>query len=218
MDNKRPFGSYDNIFRLVLVGNSNVGKTALTRKFSNKQFTENYDATIGIDYGSTIIKISNSKLIKCQIWDTAGQEVYAPLIASYYKDTSGFIIVFDVSSRKSFNKVKYWLQEIEKHKNHNINVPKILVGNKIDKYGQRNVTKVEAIDFAHKHKLLYQETSVIQNKNVDKILLMLCDEIYNQIDSLPGIKYGSNRIELNDGVQNNIDVDPDKFTCNCSIN
>tara|TARA_B110001454_G_scaffold218907_1_gene248512 strand:- start:4801 stop:5454 length:654 start_codon:yes stop_codon:yes gene_type:complete len=216
MTEKRAYGSYDYVFRIVLVGDSNVGKTALTRRFADKRFIEHYDATIGIDYGSTIIEIPNSIYIKCQIWDTAGQETFAPLIASYYKDTAGFVMVFDVSDRESFDRIKYWLTEIEENKNHNIEVPKILVGNKIDKY-KRTVTKVEAINFAYKHNLLYQETSVRHNKNVDNILLMLCKKIHTRMDSLPGVKYGSNRIKLDDGVQNNIDVDPDEFSCNCNI-
>ena len=217
MSKKRPYGSYDFIFRIVLVGDSSVGKTALTRIFSDKQFIDNYDSTIGIDYGSTIIKMSNSNLIKCHIWDTAGQEIFAPLIASYYKNTSGFIIVFDVTNRKSFNRVKYWLNQIEDNKNHNLEIPKILIGNKIDKYDKRTVTKIEAINFACKHNLLYQETSAKENKNINKLLLMLCDEIYNKIDLLPGIKQGDNRLKLDDDPQNNIDVDSDEFSCSCNI-
>ena len=217
MTEKRAYGIYDYVFKLVLVGNCNVGKTALTRRFADKRFIEHYDSTIGIDYGSTIIKIPNSIPIKCQIWDTAGQETFAPLIASYYKDTAGFIIVFDVTNRESFNKVKYWLKEIQENKNHNINVPKILVGNKIDKYNRRTVTKIEAINFAYKHNLLYQETSVRHNKNVDNILLKLCEKIHMQVDTLPGVKKQEITIELDDGIQNYIDVDPDEFTCNCNI-
>ena len=85
-------------------------------------------------------------------------------------------------------------------------------GNKIDKYDRRTVTKVEAIDFAYKHNLLYQETSVRHNKNVDNILLKLCEKIHMHVDTLPGVKKPEITIELDDGIQNYIDVDPDEFT------
>ena len=93
MSRKRSYGEYDYVFKLVLVGNCNVGKTALTRRFADKRFIEHYDSTIGIDYGSTIVNIPNSIPIKCQIWDTAGQETFAPL------STASFI-VFHIGKSK----------------------------------------------------------------------------------------------------------------------
>ena len=126
------YGLYDYTFRLVIIGECSVGKTTLTNMLTTRRSTETYEATIGVDYGSIIIKLKDNARIKCQIWDTAGQETFAPLITSYYKDIAGTIILFDVSNRKSFNRIPFWLNEFNKHTNSEVPIPILLIGNKID--------------------------------------------------------------------------------------
>ena len=181
---------YEYILRIVVIGDCSVGKTAFTNRLTEGYFSKNYEGTIGVDYGSTIINIHNHIPIKCQLWDTAGQETFAPLITTYYKDVAGIIMVFDISKRRTFEHLDYWLREIKKNRNSILPVPIVLIGNKTD-IQNRVVSHDEAFDFAVQNGLLYQETSVKNNTNVDKALNLLCEEIYREKETNPGIKESS---------------------------
>ena len=118
---------YEYLFKLLLIGNSGVGKSCILMRYADNSFTENFFNTIGVDFKIKTITL-NDQVIKMQIWDTAGQDRFRTLTSSYYRGAHGIIIVYDVTSRDSFDNVRVWMQEIEKFASENVN--KLLVGNK----------------------------------------------------------------------------------------
>ena len=148
--------AYDYSCKIVLVGECSVGKTALTQRLVYDMYNKKMDATIGVDYSTKIMKMSDSSLVKLQMWDTAGQENFISLIRTYYKDVGGAIIMFDLCDRRTYNRVHFWHNELKK--NALENYPILLVGNKLD--GNRVVTDYEAQQLAMDLDCLYAEMSV----------------------------------------------------------
>ena len=163
--------------RIILIGDCAVGKTAYATKLRYGAYMHNYDATIGVDYSARTICVNNSAMVKCQLWDTAGQENFAPLIKTYYKDIGAVILVFDVNCRRSFERLNFWINELNNNGPNNYPISKILIGNKID-LDDRKVNREEAELFASQHGFLYDEVSVKENINVDESLLKLVEEAY----------------------------------------
>mmetsp|Transcript_73826 Transcript_73826/g.102541 ORF Transcript_73826/g.102541 Transcript_73826/m.102541 type:complete len:144 (+) Transcript_73826:30-461(+) len=136
---------YDYLFKMLLIGNSGVGKSCLLLRYAENSFNENFFNTIGVDFKLKTIRLED-QTIKLQIWDTAGQERFRTLTASYYRGAQGIIIVYDVTDRETFENVRTWINEIEKYSQ--ANVCKILVGNKCDMEDKRQVTKEEGEELA----------------------------------------------------------------------
>ena len=154
---------YDFLFKILLVGNSSVGKSSLFLRFVDDVWNDVFVPTIGVDFKIKTLKI-NEQNVKLQIWDTAGQERFRTIISSYYKGAQGILLVFDLTEKESFESLNNWLIEIEK--NANKNVIKILIGNKNDLEDKRVVSYNEAKDFADSNGLKYVETSAKLNNNV----------------------------------------------------
>ena len=154
---------YDCLFKILLVGNSSVGKSSLFLRFVDDVWNDVFVPTIGVDFKIKTLKI-NEKNVKLQIWDTAGQERFRTIISSYYKGAQGILLVFDVTEKESFESLNNWLIEIEK--NANKNVIKILIGNKNDLEDKRVISFSQAKDFADSNGLKYVETSAKTNNNV----------------------------------------------------
>lgn len=172
--------SYDYLFKIIFVGDANVGKTALAERITKNEFREHYNSTIGVDFSTVTLDICDHT-IKTHIWDTAGQECFASIISTYYRGIAGAVIVFDVSSRNSFCKCSFWLNQIKQNGTIG-HLPIItLVGNKIDK-AAREVTYDEAVNFAEKNNMTYYETSARTNIDVMKFYQGLIEKIYNTAD------------------------------------
>ena len=154
---------YDCLFKILLVGNSSVGKSSLFLRFVDDIWNDVFVPTIGVDFKIKTLKI-NEKNVKLQIWDTAGQERFRTIISSYYRGAQGILLVFDVTEKESFESLNNWLIEIEK--NANKNVVKILIGNKCDLEDKRVISYSQAKDFADSNGLKYVETSAKTNNNV----------------------------------------------------
>ena len=136
---------YDYLFKMLIIGNSGVGKSCLLLRYAENSFNENFFNTIGVDFKLKTVKHEND-VIKLQIWDTAGQERFRTLTASYYRGAQGIIIVYDVTDRETFDNVRTWINEIEKYSQ--AGVCKILVGNKCDMEDRRQITFEEGQEFA----------------------------------------------------------------------
>ncbi|XP_048367458.1 ras-related protein ORAB-1-like isoform X1 [Sphaerodactylus townsendi] len=135
---------YDYLFKLLLIGDSGVGKSCLLLRFADDTYTESYISTIGVDFKIRTIEL-DGKTIKLQIWDTAGQERFRTITSSYYRGAHGIIVVYDVTDQESYNNVKQWLQEIERYASENVN--KLLVGNKCDLTTKKVVDYTTAKEF-----------------------------------------------------------------------
>jgi len=157
--------------KLVMVGDSGVGKSCLLDKFLDDKSTNNFISTIGVDIRSRELKLHN-KVVKVQVWDTGGQQRYRPVLASCYKGALGVILVFDVTNKVSFTNIKQWIVEVEEFSGQS-NLPRLLVGNKADLCERREVERETAAEFAKLNNISYMETSVMSQENVKEAFLKL---------------------------------------------
>ena len=168
----------DYIFKVLVIGDSSVGKSNLLLRFSDNIFHETFLPTIGVDFKIKNVTVKD-KSVKLNIWDTAGQERFKTITAAYYKGAHGILVVFDITDRESFNNVTNWLNEIKK--NAGVNVVKILIGNKSDLESSRKVSIEEAKKMAESQGMVYLETSAKNRINVDESFMELTKSIYEQL-------------------------------------
>jgi len=172
--------SYDYLFKIIFVGDTCVGKTALTHRISRNWFQEHYNSTIGVDFATVMVDI-NDKKIKSHIWDTAGQKCFATIIASYFRGIAGAAVVFDVGNKSSFCKCEFWINQINNNSTTGHNPVMILIGNKIDS-SNREVSRKEAEDFANENGMTYYETSARKDIGVRECYHGLLREICETTD------------------------------------
>lgn len=178
---------YDYLFKLLLIGDSGVGKSCLLLRFADDTYTESYISTIGVDFKIRTVELE-SKVIKLQIWDTAGQERFRTITSSYYRGAHGIIVVYDVTDQDSFNNVKTWLNEIDRYASENVN--KLLVGNKCDLTGKKVVDFQTAKAFADELGIPFLETSAKNATNVEQAFMTMAQEIKNRMANQPVVKSG----------------------------
>jgi len=169
---------YDYLFKLLLIGDSGVGKSCLLLRFADHAYTESYISTIGVDFKIRTIDL-DGQTIKLQIWDTAGQERFRTITSSYYRGAHGIIVVYDVTDKESYNNVRQWLNEIERYASENVN--KLLVGNKCDLVSKKVVNYETAKAFADKLGIPFLETSAKNSTNVERAFLTMAGEIKNTV-------------------------------------
>lgn len=165
---------YDYLFKLVLIGDSGVGKSCLLLRFADDNFTDSYISTIGVDFRFRTITIDD-KTVKLQIWDTAGQERFRTITSAYYRGADGIIMVYDVTSLESFDHVEEWLSEVDRYANESTS--KLLVGNKADLIEEKQVPEETAQGFAEKLQIPFLETSAKTATNVDTAFLTMAKEL-----------------------------------------
>merc|ERR1711935_668480 len=178
---------YDFLFKLLLIGDSGVGKSCLLLRFADDTYTESYISTIGVDFKIRTIELEG-KTVKLQIWDTAGQERFRTITSSYYRGAHGIIVVYDVTDQESFANVKQWLNEIDRYANENVN--KLLVGNKSDLTAKRAVDYETAKAFADEIGIPFMETSAKSADNVEQAFMTMAQEIKKQMASQPAMGAG----------------------------
>jgi len=171
---------HDFLYKVVVIGDSGVGKSNLIDRYTKDSFREEMKTTIGVEFGHKTMRIDD-KVIKAQIWDTAGQERFRALTRGYYRGALGALLVFSISSRQSFNNCETWLEELMAHADPGILV--MLVGNKNDMETQREVQTNEAMSFAQKNKLSFVEASAKDNHGVTEAFEKLINEIYKQVNA-----------------------------------
>eukprot|EP01056_Protomagalhaensia_sp_Gyna25_P005025 Protomagalhaensia_sp_Gyna_25__5024@NODE_559_length_3124_cov_119_624311_g434_i0_p2_GENE_NODE_559_length_3124_cov_119_624311_g434_i0NODE_559_length_3124_cov_119_624311_g434_i0_p2_ORF_typecomplete_len214_score24_45Ras/PF00071_22/5_9e65Roc/PF08477_13/1_3e29Arf/PF00025_21/5e19GTP_EFTU/PF00009_27/1_4e07SRPRB/PF09439_10/2_2e06MMR_HSR1/PF01926_23/1_7e06RsgA_GTPase/PF03193_16/0_019RsgA_GTPase/PF03193_16/0_21Gtr1_RagA/PF04670_12/6_8e06FeoB_N/PF02421_18/5e05AAA_22/PF13401_6/0_0019AAA_22/PF13401_6/2_5e03Sep len=168
---------YDYLYKIVLIGDSGVGKSNLLSRFTRDEFNLESKSTIGVEFATKSVN-TEGKVIKAQIWDTAGQERYRAITSVYYRGALGALLVYDISKRQSFTNVDRWLRELRDHADQNIVI--LLVGNKSDLKHIRAVTQEEATSYAEREDLAFIETSALDATNVDAAFQRALTEIYRQ--------------------------------------
>ncbi|PCH38563.1 small GTP-binding protein [Wolfiporia cocos MD-104 SS10] len=184
---------YDYLFKLLLIGDSGVGKvrhlqSCLLLRFAEDSFTDSYLSTIGVDFKIRTIEFEG-KMIKLQIWDTAGQERFRTIAAAYYRGAHGIVVVYDVTDNDSFANVKGWLQEIERYGSEG--VKKLLIGNKSDLVERKVVEYNSAKEFADELQIPFIETSAKTSTNVEEAFLTMAKQIKDTVDLTPDQGNGS---------------------------
>ncbi|KAL0855132.1 hypothetical protein Bca101_060284 [Brassica carinata] len=193
------YGDYnqkiDYVFKVVLIGDSAVGKTQLLARFARNEFSVDSKATIGVEFQTKTLVIDN-KTVKAQIWDTAGQErlmilrtlichvkcnmaIYRAVTSAYYRGAVGAMLVYDMTKRQSFDHMAKWLEELRGHADKNIVI--MLIGNKCDLGSLRAVPTEDAQEFAERENLFFMETSALEATNVETAFLTILTEIYRII-------------------------------------
>ncbi len=201
--------NFDYLLKYIIIGDAAVGKSNLLLRYVHGQFKPEYQLTIGVEFGAKNIEIS-SKIFRIQIWDTAGQENFRSITRAYYKNSVCALVVYDISSRDSFNNVMSWIEDCKNQSPKTIFI--VLVGNKSDLDDKRQVSYEEGKELADKNELLFFESSAKDGINVDEIFVNSAKEIAKKIEQgyydlendTCGIKKGINRsnnqqIYLGDG-------------------
>lgn len=209
---------YEYLFKLLLIGNSGVGKSCILMRYADNSFTENFFNTIGVDFKIKTITL-NDQVIKMQIWDTAGQDRFRTLTSSYYRGAHGIIIVYDVTNKESFDNVRQWMQEIEKFASENVN--KLLIGNKSDLEEQREVTYDQGQELAKKFDIPFLEVSAKNAIHVDETFTTMATEIQarflkeKQKKDKKDFTFGTNggSLTLNNNNKNEKESEPKKNCC-----
>ena len=173
----RPF---DLQIKLLMIGDSAVGKTSLLLRYANDTFSSTFITTIGIDFKIKTVDLDGRR-VKLQIWDTAGQEQFRTITRSYFRGAQGIVLVYDITDRGTFNSVRSWMAQINEHADGQVN--KILVGNKCDNSSARKVSADEGRKLADEYGVRFIETSAKQNVNVTEAFRAIAQQVTSRIPS-----------------------------------
>ncbi|XP_004560982.1 ras-related protein Rab-19-like [Maylandia zebra] len=170
--------TFDFLFKLILIGDSNVGKTCVIQNFKSGIFSEKQQNTIGVDFTVRTLNIEGKK-VKMQVWDTAGQERFRTITQSYYRSAHGAVIAYDITRRSTFDSVKHWIEEVELYGA--ANVVLVLIGNKCDLEQEREVQFQEACNLAKQKGILAAlETSAKDSQHVDEAFMLMARELLSR--------------------------------------
>ena len=197
---------YDFIFKLVLIGDSGVGKTNILSRYLTNQFSASTQPTVGVEFGSKIIK-KGEKLIKLQIWDTAGQERYKSITSAYYKGAKGAFVVYDISRKSTFDNVDKWINELKNNGSEDVFI--LLVGNKSDLNDQREISEEEVKKKAEVYNIAFCETSALKGKNIEFAFESLIDKITEKLEKEKE-KLGNNITKKDEGKIITLNINKDK--------
>ncbi|CAG0882329.1 unnamed protein product [Cyprideis torosa] len=180
--------NFDYMFKLLIIGNSSVGKTSFLFRYADDSFTSAFVSTVGIDFKVKTV-FRNDKRVKLQIWDTAGQERYRTITTAYYRGAMGFILMYDITNEESFNSVQDWVTQIKTYSWDNAQV--ILVGNKCELEDERVVSRERGAQLAAQLGVEFYETSAKENINVkavfERLVDIICDKMSESLDSDPNM-------------------------------
>ncbi|XP_033959167.1 ras-related protein Rab-25b isoform X1 [Pseudochaenichthys georgianus] len=203
--------AYNFVFKVVLIGESGVGKSNLLSRFTKNEFNHDSRTTIGVEFSTRTVQLSGFT-IKAQIWDTAGLERYRAITSAYYRGAVGALLVYDITKHLTYESVERWLKELYDHADPHIVV--MLVGNKTDLDSERSVPIDEAKDYAEKNGLLYLETSALESTNVEaafnNVLQGFASKIHRKVSSKEVVRGSISAVSLNSSVKENTE---DKKPC-----
>ena len=169
--------NYEMMFKVVLVGDSSVGKTNIMSKYLKNEFHEDSKATVGVEFGSKQFTVEGHQ-IKAQIWDTAGQERYKAITSAYYKGAKGAFVVYDITRKQSFDSVDKWINDLKAAADKKLSI--IIIGNKCDLEDQRQVNKEQGEEKAKNNEVAFMETSALSGENLDKAFEKMINEVYKK--------------------------------------
>ncbi|KAK8566305.1 hypothetical protein V6N13_002019 [Hibiscus sabdariffa] len=169
---------YDYLFKIVLIGDSGVGKSNILSRFTRNEFCLESKSTIGVEFATRTLQVEG-KTVKAQIWDTAGQERYRAITSAYYRGAVGALLVYDITKRQTFDNVQRWLRELRDHADSNIVI--MMAGNKSDLNHLRAVPEEDGRALAEREGLSFLETSALEATNIEKAFHTVLNEIYHII-------------------------------------
>ncbi|KQK06841.1 ras-related protein RGP2 [Brachypodium distachyon] len=170
---------YSYLFKMVLIGDSGVGKSNILSRFTRNHFSLDSKSTIGVEFATKSLQMEG-KTIKAQIWDTAGQERYRAITSAYYRGAVGALLVYDITKRQSFENVNRWLRELRDHADSSIVI--MMVGNKSDLTHLRSVSEDQGKALAEKEGLFFLETSAMEAVNVEEAFQTIIAEVYGIVN------------------------------------
>ncbi|KAM8826962.1 ras-related protein Rab-11A-like [Synchiropus picturatus] len=186
--------AYNFVFKVVLIGESGVGKSNLLSRFTKNEFNHDSRTTIGVEFSTRTIEL-DGLTVKAQIWDTAGLERYRAITSAYYRGAVGALLVYDITKHLTYESVERWLKELYEHADAHIVV--MLVGNKCDLESERAVPTEEAKDFADKNGILFLETSALLSTNVEAAFNNVLAEIHKKVSSKEVVRGSINAVSIN---------------------
>ncbi|KAL7830059.1 hypothetical protein SRHO_G00311860 [Serrasalmus rhombeus] len=201
--------SYNFVFKVVLIGESGVGKSNLLSRFTKNEFNHDSRTTIGVEFSTRSIQV-DTLTIKAQIWDTAGLERYRAITSAYYRGAVGALLVYDVTKHLTYENVERWLKELYDHADPHIVV--MLVGNKSDLAAQRTVPTEEAKSYAEDKGLLFMETSALESTNVESAFLEVLTAIHKKVASREVTRGSISAVTLGQTIPTS-EVNENRKTC-----
>ena len=175
-----PGVNFNYLFKYIIIGDSSVGKSNILLRYIHDKFNEEFQSTIGVEFGAKNIKIED-KIYRIQIWDTAGQETFRSITRAYYKNSVCACVVYDITNRNSFQNVKSWIEDCKKQSPKTVFL--VLIGNKVDLEDRREVSYEEGSIYAQKNGMLFFETSAKTGKNIEEIFMNSSYEIAKRINN-----------------------------------
>ena len=201
------YQNHDLSFKVIVIGNSGVGKSCLAIKATKNIFEHNYFATVGFEFFSFNVRFNNDKVIKLQIWDTCGQDIYRSLISNFYRNSMLAIIVYAIDDQKSFDEIDSWLKDLKEHSSPEIKV--ILIGNKCDLENFRKVPKEKGEQLKEDYGLeMFFETSAKLGTNIEELFVKAAKMLYEEylkLESKNKKKEINKGVKLNENKSNNKD-------------
>ena len=178
------------LYKILLLGDSTVGKTCFLLRYTDDTFLDLHMATIGLDYRLKTMILDNQQIVKVQLWDTAGQDKFRAITRNYYKGARGIILIYDITNIKSYENIKKWINEIKEEISEEVTI--VLIGNKIDNEGQRKISKEQGEKLASDYNVAFFETSAKTGQGINESVLYLVKKI---METDPEIKIRGKKLK-----------------------
>ncbi len=204
---------YEYIFKIILIGSSSVGKSSILQRYIQKVFNESYSCTIGVDFFMKSLDIGD-KSIKMQLWDTAGTEKFRSITTGYYRGANAAFIVFDLTSKQSFECLNEWIENYYKYSDPNSEKNVVLIGNKCDLVDRREITQEEIDKFIKDNNIMYYETSAKTGQNIDECFYFIAEKLVKEFENKENEEEKRTNLINNDNLkEGTVDLIGNKKCC-----
>ena len=185
------------LYKILLLGDSTVGKTCFLLRYTDDTFLDLHMATIGLDYRLKTMILDDHRIVKVQLWDTAGQDKFRAITRNYYKGARGIILIYDITNIKSYENIKKWINEIKEEISENVTI--VLIGNKIDNEKERKISKEQGEKLANDYNVSFFETSAKTGQGVNESVFYLVQKI---VDADPEVKKRGKNLKIKNKKKN----------------